>query len=109
VEVTFTRGLFSQGARLTPAGAGRLAALGRHLAGRTARIEIYGHTASVPGAPRSGGSVTALWRALVAARELSAASGRPLTEFGTASADQRDAPYDAPVCNRTVTVVITPE
>jgi hypothetical protein len=48
-----------------------------------------------------------LWRALVAARELSAASGKPLTAF-TTSADQQDAPYDTAARNRTVTVVITP-
>ncbi|MFF3751347.1 tetratricopeptide repeat protein [Streptomyces sp. NPDC002018] len=108
VEIAFTEGLYSEGARLTPAGAGRLAVLGEHLAGREARIEIYGQAATVPGAPRSGGSVLSLWRALIAARELSAASGKPLTAFTTASADQRDAPYASAAKNRTVTVVITP-
>jgi hypothetical protein len=108
VEVTFAEGLFSEGARLTPGGADRLAVLGRRLAGREARIEIYGHAAVVPGAPQGGGSVVALWRALVAARELSAASDKPLTAFTTASADQRDAPYRTAARNRTVTVVITP-
>ncbi|GGK46412.1 tetratricopeptide repeat protein [Streptomyces flaveus] len=108
VEVAFTEGLFAEGDRLTPAGADRLAVLGDRLAGRQARIEIHGHAATVPGAPRSGGSVLALWRALVAARELSAASGKPLTAFTTTSADQQDAPYDTAARNRTVTVVITP-
>ncbi|GAB2954239.1 hypothetical protein GCM10023080_011300 [Streptomyces pseudoechinosporeus] len=49
-----------------------------------------------------------LWRALVAARELSIASGKSLTAFTTTSADQQDAPYDSAARNRTVTVVITP-
>ncbi|MFE5812060.1 tetratricopeptide repeat protein [Streptomyces sp. NPDC056479] len=108
VEVAFADGLFSEGAELTPVGAERLAVLGERLAGRKARIEIYGQTATVPGAPRSGGSVLSLWRALIAARELSAAAGRPLTDFTTASADQRDAPFAGAARNRTVTVVITP-
>ncbi|MER6710650.1 tetratricopeptide repeat protein [Streptomyces sp. NPDC000877] len=118
VEVAFTEGLFSEGTRLTPAGAQRLAALGERLAalgerpagpGEQPAITVHGHAAVVPGAPRSGGSVVALWRALVAARELSAAAGKPLTAFTTDSADQRDAPYpDDPARNRTVTVVLTP-
>lgn len=108
VEVAFTEGLFAEGDRLTPTGTDQLTALGDRLAGRQARIEIHGHAATVPGAPRSGGSVLALWRALVAARELSAASGKPLTAFTTTSADQQDAPYDTAARNRTVTVVITP-
>ena len=108
VEVAFTDGLFSEGAELTQAGADRLAVLGGRLAGRTVRVEIHGHAATVPGAPTSGGSVLSLWRALIAARELSTASGKPLTAFTTASADQRDAPYADAAKNRTVTVVITP-
>lgn len=108
VEVTFTDGLFSEADRLTSVGADRLATLGGRLAGRQDRVEILGHTATVPGAPTSGGSVLSLWRALIAARELSAASGRPLTAFTTASADQRAAPYGSVARNRTVTVLITP-
>ncbi|MFG2555537.1 tetratricopeptide repeat protein [Streptomyces sp. NPDC048581] len=109
VEVAFADGLFSEGAELTRTGADRLAVLGGRLAGRDVRVEIRGHTATVPGAPTSGGSVLSLWRALIAARELSAASGRSLTAFTTESADQRDAPYPSPAKNRTVTVTITPE
>jgi hypothetical protein len=109
VEVAFTDGVFSEGAELTPAGAARLTALGERLTALDARFEIHGHAATVPDAPRRGGSVVALWRALIAARELSAASGRPLTAFTTASADQREAPYAEDARNRTVTVVITPE
>ncbi|MET9679240.1 tetratricopeptide repeat protein [Streptomyces coeruleorubidus] len=109
VEVAFTQGLFSEGAQLTPAGARHLALLGERLGGRHLAVTVHGHAATVPGAPRSGGSVVALWRALVAARELGAASGEPLTAFTTASADQRDAPYPDPARNRTVTLVITPE
>ncbi|MFC7892244.1 tetratricopeptide repeat protein [Streptomyces sp. NPDC057381] len=108
VEVVFADGLFSRGAELTPAGAGRLAVLGERLAGRRPHVEIRGHAATVPGAPTSGGSVVALWRALVAARELSTATGRPLTDFTTISADQREAPYADPAKNRTVTVTVTP-
>ncbi|MFH8655314.1 tetratricopeptide repeat protein [Streptomyces afghaniensis] len=109
VEVAFTRGLFTEGARLTPAGARQLALLGERLAGRHLPVTVHGHAATVPGAPRSGGSVVALWRALVAARELSTASGEPLTAFTTDSADQRDAPYPDPARNRTVTLLISPE
>ncbi|MDC0767172.1 hypothetical protein [Streptomyces sp. HD] len=108
VEVAFTDGLFSEGAELTPAGADRLAVLGGRLAVRTVRVEIHGHAATVPGAPTSGGSVLSLWRALIAARELSDAGHKPLTAFTTASADQREAPYTSAARNRTVTVTITP-
>lgn len=109
VEVAFADGLFSEGAELTQTGADQLAALGGRLAGRNVRVEIHGHAATVPGAPTSGGSVLSLWRALIAARELSTASGKPLTAFTTVSADQRDAPYTSAAKNRTVTVMITPE
>ncbi|MFF0725616.1 hypothetical protein [Streptomyces sp. NPDC004134] len=109
VEVVFAEGVFSEGAELTPEGATRLATLGRHLTRLDARIAVRGHAATVPDAPRSGGSVLALWRALIAARELSAASGEPLTAFTTSSADQREAPYPEDAKNRTVTVVITPK
>ncbi|MFI7016031.1 tetratricopeptide repeat protein [Streptomyces sp. NPDC050164] len=109
VEVAFTEGLFSEGAQLTPAGARQLALLGERLGGRHLAVTVHGHAATVPGAPRSGGSVVALWRALVAARELSAASGEPLTAYTTDSADQRDAPHPDPARNRTVSLVISPE
>jgi hypothetical protein len=109
VEVAFTQGLFSEGAQLTPAGARQLARLGERLGGRHLAVTVHGHAATVPGAPRSGGSVVALWRALVAARELSTASGEPLTAFTTDSADQRDAPHPDPARNRTVTLVISPQ
>ena len=108
VEVAFTEGVFSEGAELTAEGAARLATLGGRLTGLKAGITVHGHAATVPDAPRSGGSVLALWRALIAARELSTASGKPLTAFTTASADQRNAPYASAARNRTVTVVITP-
>jgi hypothetical protein len=88
VEVAFADGLFSEGAELTLAGADRPAVLGGRLAGREVSVEIYGQAAIVPGAPRSGGSVLSLWRALIAARELSAAGSMPLTAFTTAGADQ---------------------
>ncbi|GAA3867399.1 tetratricopeptide repeat protein [Streptomyces sedi] len=110
VEVAFTEVVFAEADQLTPGGAERLAALGAALATHTdpdARVEILGHAAAVPGAPDSGGSVLALWRALVAARELSDAADRPIATFTTGSADQRDAPFDDTALNRTVTVVIT--
>ncbi|KAB8157446.1 tetratricopeptide repeat protein [Streptomyces sp. 3MP-14] len=109
VEVAFTEVVFVEGDELTPTGAERLAALGASLAGHPGRVEVRGHAAAVPGAPDSGGSVLALWRALVAVGELSAASDRPLTDFTTVSADQREAPFATPALNRTVTVVITPD
>ncbi|TDC22947.1 hypothetical protein E1265_14300 [Streptomyces sp. 8K308] len=108
VTVVFDDGLFSTADRLTPVGAELLATLGERLAGREVTVEVRGHAAAVPGAPDSGGSVVALWRALVAARELSEASGHPLTAFTTASADQREAPHASAERNRTVTLLITP-
>ncbi|ORT53632.1 hypothetical protein BKD26_37820 [Streptomyces sp. CB03238] len=109
VEVVFEQGLFSQGAELTDAGAAQLARVGERLAGqRNLRVEVLGHIADVPGAPTNGGSPTSLWRAMTAARALSDASGRPLTGFLVASAEQRDAPHDTDAANRTVTVVLTP-
>lgn len=108
VRVVFDEGLFSEGDRLTPKGREALTRLGRRLAGREAAVEVTGHVAAVPGAPRSGGSALALWRAMVAVRELSDSSGRPLTAFTTSSADQRDAPHPDPSGNRTVTVTVTP-
>ncbi|AKH85761.1 hypothetical protein AA958_30055 [Streptomyces sp. CNQ-509] len=109
VEVVFEQGLFSRAAELTDAGAADLARLGKAL-GRPGdmRIEVLGHIADVREAPPSGGSDTSVWRAMVAARALSDASGRPLTAFSIASAEQRDAPYETDAQNRTVTVVLTP-
>ncbi|KOG17097.1 hypothetical protein [Streptomyces viridochromogenes] len=110
VEVVFDQGLFSEAAELTETGAARLALLGERLAGRQQlRVEVLGHIAQVPDAPASGGSVTSLWRAMAAARALSDASGRPLTGFSVASAEQRDAPHDTDAANRTVTVLLTPQ
>jgi hypothetical protein len=109
VEVVFGRGLFSQGAELTGAGAAQLARVGKRLTDqRDVRIEVLGHIAHVPGAPTSGGSVTSLRRAVAAVRVLSDASDRPLTSFLVASAEQRDAPHHTDAANRTVTVVLTP-
>ncbi len=110
VEVVFDQGLFSEAAELTDAGAAQLARLGERLAGRQQlRVDVLGHIAQVPDAPASGGSVTSLWRAMAAARALSDASGRPLTGFSVASAEQRDAPHDTDAANRTVTVILTPQ
>ncbi|MGO4752324.1 hypothetical protein AB4212_27570, partial [Streptomyces sp. 2MCAF27] len=109
VEVVFEQGLFFQAAELTDAGAAQLGRVGERLAGQQKlRIEVLGHIAHVRGAPTSGGSATSLWRAMVAARALSDASGRPLTGFSVASAEQRDAPHDTDAANRTVTVILTP-
>ncbi|MFE7270050.1 hypothetical protein [Streptomyces sp. NPDC057623] len=110
VEVVFEQGLFSEGAELTDAGAARLVRLGERLAERQQlRVEVLGHIAQVPEAPTAGGSVTSLWRAMAAARVLSDASGRPLTGFAVASAEQRDAPHDTDAANRTVTLILTPQ
>ncbi|WP_369174138.1 hypothetical protein AB5J49_42065 [Streptomyces sp. R28] len=89
-------------------GEGAFAEVCPRCAGYAARSSAGGQTAIVPGAPRSGGSVLSPWRALIAARELSAAGGMPLTAFTTASVDQRDAPYASAAKDRTVTGVITP-
>ncbi|MEU6918440.1 hypothetical protein [Streptomyces olindensis] len=105
VEVAFTEGLFSEGAQLTPEGTDRLAALGERLAGREMKIEIYGHAATVPGAPRSGGSVTSLWRA-------GRGPGTRRCQRQTPHRvhhGQRDAPYGSAAQDRTVTVMITPD
>ena len=110
VEVVFEQGLFFQGTELTGTGAAKLARVGENLAGRRKlRIEVLGHIAHVPGASTSGGSITSLWRAMVAVRVLSDASERPLSGFTAASAEQRDAPHDTDAANRTVTVVLTPD
>lgn len=109
VEVVFDRGLFSQAAELTGTGSEQLARLGERLAKpRLTRIEVLGHIADVRGAPASGGSSTSVSRAMVAARALSDASGRPLTGFSIASAEQRNAPHTTDAGNRTVTVLLTP-
>ncbi|MGP3990125.1 hypothetical protein [Streptomyces sp. 3N207] len=108
VEVVFDKGLFSRADTLTPLGASRINALGKELTGRDVRVSIHGHAATVPGAPSHGGSVTSLWRALIVARELSAVSGRPLTAFTVASADQSTAPHRTDAANRTVTITVTP-
>ncbi len=110
VEVVFDQGLFYEAAELTDVGAAQLARVGERLAGqRNLRVEVLGHIADVPGAPTSGGSDTSMWRAMVAARALADASGRPLTGFVIASAEQRDAPHDTDAANRTVTLILTPE
>jgi tetratricopeptide (TPR) repeat protein len=110
VEVLFEQGLFLRAAGLTGPGAAQLDRLGRRLPDRAdLRIDVIGHSARVPGAPEHGGTATSLWRALVAARVLASASGRPLTDFSTASADRGQLPHRSAAANRTVTVVLTPE
>jgi serine/threonine protein kinase len=57
--------------------------------------------------PTSGGSMVAMARALVAARELAQSSGLPLTAFTLVSADQSDVPCPADATrNRTVSLLI---
>lgn len=106
VDVIFTEALFSRADHLTPGGELRLVRLGKALTGQEVRMTVYGHAATVGDAPDRGGSVTSLWRALIAARELSQSSGRPLTAFTTKSADQRDAPHRTAAGNRTVTITV---
>ncbi len=52
--------------------------------------------------------MVALARALVAARQLAHASGRPLTGFALSSGDQTANPFPHPAANRTVTLLMTP-
>ncbi|MGI9004291.1 MAG: tetratricopeptide repeat protein [Pseudonocardia sp.] len=108
VQVVFDEGLFARSDRLTDSGAGMLAAVGKRLVGQDVSTTVVGHTVVVPGGPDSGGSVVALARALVAARELAESSGTPLATFELASADQAQALFPEPARNRTVTLLITP-
>jgi type VI secretion system protein ImpK len=108
VRVVFEEGLFSRSDEITPAGAAMLSELGRRLAGMDVSTTVVGHAVAVPGGPASGGSVVALARALVAARELADASGVPLTSFTLVSADQAQGPFPDPARNRTVTLLVTP-
>jgi hypothetical protein len=107
VRITFDRGLFSSDDLITPQGEALLHRLGGRLAGRHGRITVVGHAVAVAGGPSSGGSVVGFARAAVAANELSAASGWPLTAFTLRAADQADGPFPDPARNRTVTLVVT--
>jgi type VI secretion system protein ImpK len=108
VRVLFERGLFSQGAELTPAGQDALVVLGKRLDGLDVAITVTGHSVVVPGSSSSGGSGTALLRARTATQQLSRASGLPLTAFALQSGDQRVAPFRTAAQNRTVSLVLTP-
>ncbi|WUH99940.1 hypothetical protein OHR68_41740 [Spirillospora sp. NBC_00431] len=108
VEVIFNEGLFLRAAELTGAGARQLDRLGKRLPDREdVHIKVLGHIAKVPGAPTHGGAYTSMQRAVTAAGRLSSASGRPMTDFDTASAEQRDAPHKDDARNRTVTLLLT--
>jgi hypothetical protein len=108
VEVLFTEGLFSTGDRFTATAGQRLRQLGTRLSGVDGTITVIGQSVALPGGPATGGSSTAMARALAAARELTAASGLPLTAFTLASGDQSEPPFADPVRDRTVIVRVTP-
>ncbi|MBV8996277.1 MAG: tetratricopeptide repeat protein [Pseudonocardiales bacterium] len=75
VRVSFEQGLFASSDRLTPYGAQLLTALGQRLAGHNPPTTVICHTDTVSEGSSSGGSVVALARALVAARELAGSRG----------------------------------
>lgn len=106
VEVLFDAGVFSYDDELSSTGATMLALMGARL--RTGTVTVVGHAVPITGGPQRGGSVLALDRAVVAARELARASGRPLTAFALSAGDQAANPFPTPAANRTVTVVVAP-
>lgn len=108
VDVSFTHGLFRSGTRFTADGRSFLRRFGAGLGGIGDTITVTGWTVPVPGGPQSGGSTTAWDRAAVAAHELAAASGLPLTRFALASGNQAAPPFPDPVDDRTVTIRIAP-
>ncbi|MCR6489826.1 hypothetical protein M8542_44145 [Amycolatopsis sp. OK19-0408] len=108
VEVRFSGGLYRSGDQLTAEGKQRLRRLGSALSGTGGTITVIGWTVAVPGGPAAGGSPVAWSRARVAAVELAAASGLPLTRFTLAGGDQDDPPFRDPASNRTVTLRISP-
>ncbi|MEJ3651892.1 hypothetical protein WEH80_02635 [Actinomycetes bacterium KLBMP 9759] len=106
VEIVFP-GLFTRGDRLGPEAAARLAELGGRLADSDASITVTGYAVAVAGGPQGGGSVVALARALVVAREIAASGDVPLTRVRLESADQSDNPWPEAAANRTAAVVIS--
>jgi hypothetical protein len=106
VEVLFDAGVFTYDDELSSTGATMLALMGVRL--RTGSVTVVGHAVPVAGGPQRGGSVLALARAVVAARELSRASGRPLTAFAVSTGDQAANPFPTAAANRTVTLLVTP-
>ncbi|MFG1922637.1 hypothetical protein [Cryptosporangium sp. NPDC048952] len=108
VRLVFASGLFSADTSLTTAAEARLAEVGRRLKPVKASVTVVGHTVAVPGGRTSGGSVVGYGRAQVAARELAAASGRPLAEFMLVSAEQSEGPFPDAPRNRTVTILLRP-
>ncbi|WP_163506688.1 hypothetical protein [Fodinicola acaciae] len=108
VEVRFTKGVFSYEDALTDEGTERLRQVGTKLRGLPAAVTVIGHAVPVAGGPQRGGSVLALARALVAARELARTSGRPLTAFVLTTGDQTANPFSTKAANRTVTLAVRP-
>jgi hypothetical protein len=106
VEVLFDAGVFSYNDELSPSGATMLALMGARL--RTGSVTVVGHAVPIAGGVQRGGSVLALARAVVAARELSRTSGRPLTAFALSTGDQAANPFSSPAANRTVTLIVSP-
>jgi hypothetical protein len=108
VEVRFAKGVFSYEDDLTDEGTDMLHRIGAKLRGLPASVTVVGQSVPVAGGPQSGGSVVALARALVAARELARTSGRPLTAFALASGDQKANVFPTKAANRTVTLQVRP-
>ncbi|MGH3721126.1 MAG: OmpA family protein [Pseudonocardiaceae bacterium] len=116
--VTFPVGLFPSGAVLSAEGQRALADLGAHL-GRFSRdvsFTVVGHTDDIPVAPNSRYTDNAdlgFARARVAAQELSAHSGLPLTTFTVTSSGAADPPFPNSTTesrnqNRTVILLVRP-
>lgn len=111
VRVVFLDGLFPpDGTSPTPRGRAVLERWGRALHGRGVRVTVTGHGLVVPGGPVTGGSATALARAVAAAEVLAAAGEQPPAAFTLRSAEQPDLPHPGadPALNRTVTLRVDP-
>lgn len=106
VAVTFERGLFDRSDQVTADGRRLLASVGAVVGPDVDEVTVTGHAVATPGGPSGGGSMVALARALVAARDLAAASDLPITAFRLGSADQAAAPHADAGANRTVSLLV---
>jgi flagellar motor protein MotB len=116
--VTFPVGLFPSGAVWSAEGQRVLADLGSHLSrfGGDVSFTVIGHTDDIPVAPNSRYTDNAdlgFARARVAAQELSAHSGLPLTKFAVTSSGATDPPFPNSAAesrkrNRTVILWVRP-
>jgi flagellar motor protein MotB len=116
--VTFPAGLFPSGAVLSAEGQHALASLGARLSRFRGDVSftVIGHTDDIPIAPNSRYTDNAdlsFARARVAAQELSAYSGLPLTQFAVTSSGAADPPFpnstaESRTRNRTVVLWVRP-